>query len=92
MLSYLVRRVLYGALVLLGVGLLGGFPVAGFLVARASRSASVMEPALAAGIAIVAFAGLLGAAAPVALVFAIAGAPIAFALACVGAWLGLKPR
>ncbi len=79
-------------LVLLGAGLLGGFPVAGFLVARASRSATVMEPALAAGIAIIAFAVLLGAAAPVALVFAIAGAPIAFALACVGAWLGLKPR
>lgn len=79
-------------LVLLGAGVLGGFPVAGFLVARASRSATVMEPALAAGIAIVALAVLLGAAAPVALVFAIAGAPIAFALACVGAWLGLRPR
>lgn len=79
-------------LVLLGAGLLGGFPLAGYLVARASRSATVMEPALAAGIAIVAFAVLLGAAAPVALVFAIAGAPIAFAFACVGAWLGLHPR
>lgn len=78
-------------LVLLGVGLLGGFPVAGFLIARASRSATVMEAALAAGIAIIAFAVLLGAAAPVALVFAIAGAPIAFALACVGAWTGLRP-
>jgi hypothetical protein len=78
-------------LVLLGVGLLGGFPIAGFLVARASRSATVMEPALAAGIAIIAFAVLLGAAAPVALVFAIAGAPIAFALACIGAWTGLRP-
>ncbi len=78
-------------LVLLGVGLLGGFPIAGFLVARASRSATVMEPALAAGIAIFAFAVLLGAAAPVALVFAIAGAPIAFALACIGAWTGLRP-
>lgn len=80
-----------GPLVLLGLGLLGGFPIAGFLVARASRSATVMEPALAAGIAIIAFAVLLGAAAPVALVFAIAGAPIAFALACIGAWTGLRP-
>lgn len=80
-----------GPLVLLGLGLLGGFPFAGFLVARASRSATVMEAALAAGIAIVAFAVLLGAAAPVALVFAIAGAPIAFALACIGAWTGLRP-
>lgn len=78
-------------LVLLGAGLLAGFPLAGFLVARASRSATVMEPALAAGIAIIAIAVLLGAAAPVALVFAIAGAPIAFALACIGAWTGLRP-
>lgn len=78
-------------LVLLGAGLLGGFPLAGYLVARASRSATVLEPAIAAGIAIAALAVLLGAAAPVALVFAIAGAPIAFALACVGAWLGLHP-
>jgi hypothetical protein len=78
-------------IVLLGLGVLGGFPVAGYLVARASRSATVLEPAVAAGIAIVALAVLLGAAAPVALVFALAGAPIAFALACVGAWLGLHP-
>lgn len=79
-------------LVLLGAGFMSGFPVAGYLIARASRAATVLEPALAAGIAIVLFAVLLGAAAPVALVFAIAGAPIAFACACVGAWLGSAPR
>jgi RsiW-degrading membrane proteinase PrsW (M82 family) len=75
-------------LVLLGVGVLSGFPVSGFLVARASNLPSLLEPALAAALAILTTLILLGFAAPVALVFAVAFSPIAFALACAGAWVG----
>ena len=76
-------------LVLLGSAALGAFPVAGWLVAKASRAQSVMEVAVSAILAILGTLILLGLAAPVAVVFAIAFAPIAFGLACVGAWLGL---
>jgi hypothetical protein len=48
-----------------------------------------MEVAISAILAILGTLILLGLAAPVAVVFAIAFAPIAFGLACVGAWLGL---
>jgi RsiW-degrading membrane proteinase PrsW (M82 family) len=75
-------------LVLLGVGVLAGFPVSGFLVARASNLPSLLEPALAAALAILTTLILLGFAAPVALVFAVAFSPIALALACAGAWVG----
>jgi hypothetical protein len=75
-------------LVLLGVGVLAGFPLSGFLVARAANLPTLLEPALAAALAIVTTLVLLGLAAPVALVFAVAFSPIAFALACAGAWAG----
>ncbi len=78
-----------GPLVLLGGAALLAFPIAGWLLARASRAQSVMEVALSAVIAILGTLVLLGLAAPVAVVFAIAFAPIAFGLACVGAWLGV---
>lgn len=76
-------------LLLLGAAVLGAFPVSGYLVARASRSEGVLEPALAAAVAIVAVLVVLGLAAPVALVLALAFAPVAFALACGGAWVGI---
>jgi RsiW-degrading membrane proteinase PrsW (M82 family) len=76
-------------LVLLGSAALVAFPIAGWLLARASRAQSVMEVALSAVLAILGTLVLLGLAAPVAVVFAIAFAPIAFGLACVGAWLGV---
>ena len=41
-------------LALLGVGLLAAFPVSGFLVARASNVPTLLEPALAAALAIAA--------------------------------------
>lgn len=75
-------------LVLLGVGVLAGFPLSGFLVARASNLPTLLEPALSAALAIVTTLVLLGLAAPIALVFAVAFSPIAFALACAGAWVG----
>jgi RsiW-degrading membrane proteinase PrsW (M82 family) len=77
---------------LLGAGLLAAFPVSGFLVARASGLPTLLEPALAAALAILASLVLLGLAAPIAMVFALAFSPIAFALACAGAWVGRVPR
>jgi RsiW-degrading membrane proteinase PrsW (M82 family) len=78
-------------LVLLGAAALAAFPMAGYLVARASSARSVLEPAISAALAIAGTLVLLGLAAPVAVVFAIAFAPVALALACVGAWVGM-PR
>jgi RsiW-degrading membrane proteinase PrsW (M82 family) len=75
-------------LVLLGVGVLSGFPVSGFLVARAANLPTLLEPALATALAIVTTLVLLGFAAPLAVVFAVAFSPIAFGLACAGAWMG----
>jgi RsiW-degrading membrane proteinase PrsW (M82 family) len=77
-------------LLLLASAVLLAFPVAGYLVAKASNSDGVLEPALSAATAIVAVLVLLGVATPVALVLALAFAPIAFALACGGAWIGLS--
>lgn len=76
-------------LVLLGAAALSAFPVAGYLVARASSARSVIEPAISAALAIAGALVLLGLAAPVAVVFALAFAPIAFGLACAGAWMGI---
>ncbi len=73
---------------LLGSGLLAAFPLSGFLVARASNLPTLLEPALATAVAIVVTLVVLGLAQPVALVFALAFSPIAWALACAGAWVG----
>jgi RsiW-degrading membrane proteinase PrsW (M82 family) len=78
-------------LMLLGGAALLAFPIAGYLVARASSTRSVLEPAIAAALAIAGTLILLGLAAPVAVVFAVAFAPVAFGLACGGAWIGI-PR
>jgi RsiW-degrading membrane proteinase PrsW (M82 family) len=77
-------------LVLLAGAALTAFPIAGYLVARASSTRSVLEPAIAAGLAIAGSLVLLGLAAPVAVVFATAFAPVAFGLACIGAWIGIS--
>lgn len=77
-------------LVLLGSAALGAFPVSGFLIARASAARGVLEPALASAVAIIGLVVLLGLAAPVAVVFGLALGPVAFALACAGAWAGLE--
>lgn len=75
--------------VFLGGGALSAFPIAGYLIARASSARSVIEPAISAGLAIAGSLVLLGLAAPISVVFAIAFAPIAFGLACAGAWIGM---
>jgi hypothetical protein len=76
-------------LALLGAAGLFSFPVSGYLVARASAAESVLESAISAGLCIVGMLVLLGIASPVGLVFSLAVAPIAFALACSGAWLAI---
>lgn len=77
---------------LLGSGLLAAFPISGYLIAKASNLPTLLEPALASGLAILLMLVLLGAAAPVALVFALAFSPIAWGLACAGAWVGRPAR
>lgn len=77
-------------LILLGAAILTAFPFSGYLVARAAAARSVLEPALGASVAIIVIVVLLGLAAPIAVVFALALAPVAFALACTGAFLGLE--
>lgn len=77
---------------LLGSGLLAAFPVSGYAIAKASSLPTLLEPALATGLAIVLTLVLLGLTAPVALVFALAFSPIAWGLACAGAWVGRPAR
>lgn len=78
-----------GPLVFLGTALLAAFPLSGFLVARASGTHSVLEPAFASGLAIAGAVFALSVTAPSAVIFSLAVAPIAFGLACGGAWLGV---
>lgn len=75
-------------LVLLTGAAILAFPVAGWVIARASAARSVFEPAISAALAIFGVLVLLGLAQPVAVVFALACAPFAFGLACAGAWAG----
>lgn len=77
---------------LLGAGVLLAFPISGYLVARASNLPTLLEPALASGLAILFTLLLLGLAAPVALIFALAFSPVAWVLACAGAWVGRPAR
>lgn len=79
-----------GPLILLGTAVLLAFPLAGFLVAKASAAHSVLEPALAAGLALAALVAMLFVTAPIGVLFALAVAPLAFGLACGGAWIGLE--
>jgi hypothetical protein len=79
-----------GPLALLGAALLAAFPIAGYLVARASSSIGVLEPALAAALALASIVAILALVAPLGVLFALAVAPLAFGLACGGAWIGLE--
>lgn len=78
-----------GPLILLGSSVMCAFPIAGYLVSRASNASSVLEAALGASLTITTSVLLLTMAAPVAVLFALATAPIAFLLVCLGAWFGL---
>ena len=79
-----------GPLALLGAALLAAFPIAGYLVARASSTSGVLEPALAAALALASIVAILALVAPLGVLFALAVAPLAFGLACGGAWIGLE--
>lgn len=79
-----------GPLALLGAALLAAFPIGGYLVARASSSTGVLEPALAAAVALASIVAILALVAPLGVLFALAVAPLAFGLACGGAWIGLE--
>jgi hypothetical protein len=76
-------------LILLGLAVLLAFPLAGYLIARASAAHSVLEPALSSGLALSALVAMLLATAPIGVLFALAIAPLAFGLACGGAWIGI---
>lgn len=77
---------------LLGAGLLAAFPVSGFLIARAARVRTLLEPALATAVAIAGTLLVVGLAARDAVVFAAAFSPVAWVLACAGAWVGRPAR
>jgi RsiW-degrading membrane proteinase PrsW (M82 family) len=73
---------------LLGVGLLASFPTSGWLIARAAGVRTLLEPALAAVLALIVTLIGLGLAAPFTVVFGLALSPIAWLLSCAGAWVG----
>ncbi len=78
-----------GPLFFLATAVGSAFPVAGYLVARASGTRSVLEPALGAALAVLGGVLFLSVTTPIAAVFALALAPIAFVLASGGAWFGI---
>jgi len=77
-----------GPVALLIAGILGGYPLAGYLVARAGELPTLFEAAASATLAIVATLVVLGLVAPVAVVFGLALAPIALGLSAFGAIVG----
>jgi hypothetical protein len=78
-----------GPLFFLATAIGSAFPIAGYLVARASGTRSVLEPALGAALAVLGGVLFLSVTTPIAAVFALALAPIAFVLASGGAWFGI---
>jgi RsiW-degrading membrane proteinase PrsW (M82 family) len=78
-----------GPLVFLAAAVGLAFPVAGYLVARASGTRSVLEPGLGAALSVVVAVLFLSVTTPIAAIFALALTPIAFVLASGGAWLGI---
>lgn len=78
-----------GPLLLLAAAVGAAFPLAGYLIARASGTRSVLEPGLGAALAVLGGVLFLSVTTPIAAVFALALAPIAFVLASGGAWFGI---
>jgi len=77
-----------GPVALLVAGLLAGFPISGYLIARAGELTTLFEPAAGSTLALAGTIVVLFLVAPVALIFALALAPIALALSCAGAYVG----
>lgn len=78
-----------GPLFFLATAVGSAFPISGYLIARASGARSVLEPALGAALAVLGGVLFLSVTTPIAAVFALALAPIAFVLASGGAWFGI---
>ncbi len=75
---------------LLGSGVLFAFFLSGLVVARASGLPTLLEPVAATGLALALFLTLFAMVSSLALVVVLAFSPIAWGLACVGAWIGRK--
>jgi hypothetical protein len=75
---------------LLGAGLLASFPMSSWLVARAANVRTLLEPALAAVVALGVTLATLSFVAPSSVLFAFLLSPVAWLLACAGAWMGLE--
>lgn len=73
---------------ILAVATLLAFPLAGWLLARARTNESALEAGLSSAVAMTATTIVLAVMAPSAVAFALATAPVAVALACMGAWAG----
>jgi hypothetical protein len=71
-------------------GLLASFPVSAFLIARASGTRSVLEPAWAMGASIIFVLAIFSVTEPTAIVIAAGIAPVGFILACAGALFGFR--
>lgn len=80
-----------GPFLLLGAAIVAAFPCAGYLIAKASAAGGVFESALGAAVALACLVTLLGTMIPTTVLFALVIAPVAFALACGGAWFGSGP-
>ena len=81
-----------GPLLFLATAVGTAFPIAGYLVARASGARSVLEPGLGAALAVLGAVLFLSVTTPIAAVVALALAPIAFVLAATGAWFAILPQ
>lgn len=76
--------------IFLVIAALLAFPIAGFLIVRASGVPTLLEPALASVLALIGLAAIMGVAAPLVLAIVIACTPVALALSCAGAWLAIR--
>lgn len=73
--------------VLLVVALLASFPMSGWLIVRAAGVQTLLEPALATLLALAVTVLGLGLAAPFTVAVGLALSPVAWVLACAGAWV-----
>lgn len=78
-----------GPLVLLGASIMTAFPVAGYLITRASGARSIIEAAIGAALSLTGLVVALTFSAPVTVVFTLPMLPVAIGLTCVGAWFGV---
>lgn len=78
-----------GPLVLLGASVMTAFPVAGYLITRASGARSIIEAGVGSALSLTGLVVALTFSAPVTVVFTLPVLPVAIGLTCVGAWFGV---